>query len=169
VIYKAAGIVDGKCWFTVKILLKLSSLAKRLLRSKATSGSDTYSRMGGLEVIDKVVNDFYEIMSTDPVAEDCLATHSGRDIRISAEKLKYFLSGWTGGPPLYMNKYGHPRLRMRHFPFSIGAKESDQWLYCMRKALARSTIDPGIQEELMNAFTHLTKLIQNKEITENRD
>jgi hemoglobin len=108
-------------------------------------------------------------MSTDPVAEDCLATHSGRDIRISAEKLKFFLSGWTGGPALYMNKYGHPRLRMRHFPFSIGVKESDQWLYCMRKALAKSAVDPGVQEELMGAFTHLTKLIQNKEITENRD
>ena len=126
-----------------------------------------YERIGGLEVIDKIVNDFYEIMSTDPVAEDCLATHSGRDIRISAEKLKYFLSGWTGGPQLYLEKYGHPRLRMRHFPFTIGAKESDQWLYCMRKALAKSPLDPGVQEELLVAFEHMTKLVQNQEPTGN--
>lgn len=118
-----------------------------------------YEKIGGLEVIDKLVNDFYEIMSTDPVAEDCFATHSGRDIRDSAEKLKYFLSGWTGGPQLYLEKHGHPRLRMRHFPFKIGPKEADQWLYCMRKALAKSTIDPGVQEQLLVAFEQVTTML----------
>ena len=118
-----------------------------------------YEKIGGLEVIDKLVNDFYEIMSTDPVAEDCFATHSGRDIRESAEKLKYFLSGWTGGPQLYLEKHGHPRLRMRHFPFKIGPKEADQWLYCMRKALAKSTIDPGMQEQLLVAFEQVTTML----------
>jgi hemoglobin len=118
-----------------------------------------YEKIGGLEVIDKLVNDFYEMMSTDPVAEDCFATHLGRDIRESAEKLKFFLSGWTGGPQLYLEKHGHPRLRMRHFPFKIGPKEADQWLYCMRKALAKSTIDPGMQEELLVAFEQVTTML----------
>ena len=118
-----------------------------------------YEKIGGLEVIDKLVNDFYEIMSTDPVAEDCFATHLGRDIRESAEKLKFFLSGWTGGPQLYLEKHGHPRLRMRHFPFKIGPKEADQWLYCMRKALAKSTIDPGMQEQLLVAFEQVTTML----------
>jgi hemoglobin len=118
-----------------------------------------YEKIGGFEVIDKLVNDFYEIMSTDPVAEDCMATHSGRDIRDSAEKLKFFLSGWTGGPQLYLEKHGHPRLRMRHFPFKIGPKEADQWLYCMRKALLKSPIDPGIQEQLLNAFLQVTTML----------
>jgi hemoglobin len=118
-----------------------------------------YEKIGGLEVIEKLVNDFYEIMSTDPVAEDCFATHQGRDIRESAEKLKAFLSGWTGGPQLYLEKYGHPRLRMRHFPFKIGVQEGDQWLYCMRKALAKSTIDPGVQEELLASFEAVTNML----------
>lgn len=135
---------------------------KKYIRKK-NSGSDMYERIGGFEVIDKLVEDFYSIMSTDPVAEDCFATHSGRDIRESAEKLKFFLSGWTGGPQLYMEKYGHPRLRMRHFPFKIGPKEADQWLYCMRKALSRSPIKAGEQEELMNAFENVTRML-----TENR-
>lgn len=126
---------------------------------KAHSGYSMYEKIGGLEVIDKLVNDFYEIMSTDPVAEDCFATHSGRDIRDSAEKLKFFLSGWTGGPQLYLEKHGHPRLRMRHFPFKIGPKEADQWLYCMRKALAKSQIDPGMQEELLTAFEQVTTML----------
>ena len=121
-----------------------------------------YEKIGGLEVIDKLVNDFYEIMSTDPVAEDCFATHSGRDIRDSAEKLKYFLSGWTGGPQLYLEKIGHPRLRMRHFPFKIGPKEADQWLYCMRKALAQSSIEPGAQEQLMVAFKNVTDMLSGQ-------
>lgn len=118
-----------------------------------------YEKIGGFDVIDKLVNDFYEIMSTDPVAEDCFATHSGRDIRDSAEKLKFFLSGWTGGPQLYLEKHGHPRLRMRHFPFRIGPKEADQWLYCMRKALAISAIEPGMQEKLLTAFEQVTTML----------
>ena len=119
-----------------------------------------YEKIGGFDVIDRLVDDFYGIMSTDPVAQDCFATHSGRDIRESAEKLKFFLSGWTGGPQLYMEKYGHPRLRMRHFPFTIGVKEADQWLYCMRKALGRSPIDPGIQEQLMQSFEQVTEMLK---------
>ena len=121
-----------------------------------------YDKIGGFEVIDKLVNDFYEIMSTDPVAEDCFATHSGRDIRDSAEKLKFFLSGWTGGPQLYLEKIGHPKLRMRHFPFKIGPKEADQWLYCMRKALAQSSIEPGVQEHLMVAFKNVTDMLSER-------
>lgn len=122
-----------------------------------------FERIGGFEVIDKLVDDFYHIMSTDPKAAECFATHKGRDIRIAAEKLKFFLSGWTGGPQLYLEKYGHPRLRARHFPFVIGTQEGEQWLYCMRKALANSSIDPGVQEELMSAFTHIAKMVKNKE------
>lgn len=138
---------------------KLREVWKRMTEKKEPQ---MYDRIGGFEVIDKLVDDFYEIMSTDPLAEDCFATHSGRDIRESAEKLKAFLSGWTGGPQLYLEKYGHPRLRMRHFPFKIGPKEGDQWLYCMRKALAKSPIDPGTQEELMNAFQHITNMITDR-------
>ena len=119
-----------------------------------------YQKLGGIEGIDLLVTSFYEIMATDPLAKDCFATHSGKDIRVSAEKLKYFLSGWTGGPQLYLEKYGHPRLRLRHFPFKVGPKESDQWLYCMSKALAQSRIDPGSQEELLMAFEQVAKMLR---------
>ena len=137
----------------------LFSLWKKIMGKQADSESSIYDRIGGFETIDKLVDDFYGIMSTDPLAEDCFATHRGLEIRESAEKLKYFLSGWTGGPPLYMDKYGHPRLRLKHFPFKIGPKEGDQWLYCMRKALSKSKIDPGTQEELMYAFIHIVSML----------
>lgn len=145
-----------------ELLAKLNLLWKKVTRQEG-AGGEMYHRMGGIEVIDKLVNDFYEIMSTDPLAEEVFATHRGLEIRASAEKLKFFLSGWTGGPQLYLKKYGHPRLRMRHFPFKIGPKEADQWLYCMRKALAKSPIAPGEQEELLTAFGQLTQMLRNQD------
>lgn len=118
-----------------------------------------FEAIGGQEVIDKLVDDFYHIMSTDPVAKDCFATHAGKDIQESAHKLKYFLSGWLGGPQLYVEKFGHPRLRMRHAPFPIGLKEAEQWMYCMKKALQRSTIKPEIQEQLYASFIQVAQML----------
>jgi truncated hemoglobin YjbI len=46
-----------------------------------------------------------------------------------------YLSGWLGGPQLFVEAYGHPRLRARHLPFAIGETERDQWLMCMRMAM----------------------------------
>lgn len=137
----------------------LNKLISKITRKQNNSDSDVYQRMGGFPVIDKLVDDFYEIMSTDPAAKDCFDTHEGRDIKKAGEKLKAFLSGWTGGPQLYLEKYGHPRLRMRHFRFKTTPLEGEQWLYCMRKALAKSSIDPVTQEELMHAFKHITNML----------
>ncbi|MGE3608243.1 MAG: group II truncated hemoglobin [Bacteriovoracaceae bacterium] len=121
-----------------------------------------YNKLGGEVVINQIVDDFYQIMSTDPLAKECFQTHSGKDMAETAKKLKYFLSGWLGGPPLYMQTYGHPRLRMRHFPFSIGELESKQWLYCMRKSLEKNNVQANDQAKLMEAFENVTKMIKNR-------
>ena len=52
----------------------------------------------------------------------------GANLDQAKEKLFKFLSGWLGGPDLFIQEYGHPRLRMRHFPFEIGIEERDQWV-----------------------------------------
>ncbi len=122
-----------------------------------------YHRIGGEKFIGTLVDDFYHIMQTDPFAKDCLATHAGRNIQGSSEKLKAFLSGWLGGPQLFVEKYGHPRLRMRHFPFIIGESESEQWLYCMKVALEKSQLPQEEQNNLIEAFRGLTKLIKNRD------
>ena len=114
-----------------------------------------------MPVIEKLVDDFYQIMSTDPAAKECFATHAGRDMHETAVKLKYFLSGWLGGSPLYMETYGHPRLRMRHNPFPIGVKEAEQWMYCMRGAMGRSTIPFDCQTEMMTAFGQVAQMLIN--------
>ena len=118
-----------------------------------------FNEIGGEVVINKLVDDFYQIMSHDPNAKECFETHAGRDINDSAQKLKAFLSGWTGGPQLYLEKYGHPRLRMRHFPFKIGKREGEQWLYCMNETLKLSTISQSLQLQLMEAFKNVVQML----------
>jgi hemoglobin len=73
-----------------------------------------------------------------------------------------FLSGILGGPPLYHEKIGHPRLRMRHFPFGIGEKESDQWLYCMLKAMDEAKIPKDVQDEMAPYFRQVTGHLRNR-------
>ncbi|MFL5785903.1 MAG: group II truncated hemoglobin [Bacteriovoracaceae bacterium] len=125
-------------------------------------GPSLYERIGGEEKLTELVRTFYHIMSTDPMAKECFATHAGKDIAHSGEKLIMFLSGITGGPPLYHEKIGHPRLRMRHFPFQIGEKEATQWLYCMIKAMDEVKIDRDVQEEIIPYFRQVTTHLRNK-------
>lgn len=122
-----------------------------------------FEEIGGQKVIDELVDTFYHIMSTDPRTKECWATHAGKDVNESAHKLKYFLSGWLGGPPLYLEKFGHPRLKMRHFPFSIGTLEAHQWLYCMSKALDFSPIPEETKDQMMKAFTQVAMMVRNRE------
>lgn len=121
-----------------------------------------YDVLGGKAGIDKLVEDFYRIMSTDPELREVFATHSGHDIKISAQKLKAFLSGWTGGPQDYLNTYGHPRLRMRHSPFTITQVESEQWLLCMKKALQNGPMAAQDQERLLEALSNVTTMLINR-------
>ena len=73
-----------------------------------------------------------------------------------------FLSGWLGGPNLYIERHGHPRLRMRHFPFSIGVQERDQWIACMSQAAH----DVGVADPLRNWL--LDALFQTADHLRNR-
>jgi len=121
-----------------------------------------FKRIGGEKSINLLVDEFYWIMQNDPKASHCLATHAGRDLSHSAKKLKFFLSGWLGGPQLFLKHFGHPRLRMRHFPFAIGDREAAEWLYCMEEALKKTNIKAHDQKDLLNAFRGMTDLIKNR-------
>ena len=93
-----------------------------------------YDRLGGEPAVRKLVDRFYDLMDEREDVKPLRALHA-KNLRVSREKLFLFLSGWLGGPPLYIEKYGHPRLRQRHFPFNIGVNESAQWLLCIDTAL----------------------------------
>ena len=106
-----------------------------------------YELIGGESGLRKLVERFYDLIDSAPEAAQIRALHP-KSLKQSREKFFMFLSGWSGGPALYIEKYGHPRLRMRHVPFSIGELERDQWLWCMNKAL----------DEIQRAYREQVKL-----------
>lgn len=120
-----------------------------------------YERLGGAAVLRDLVTRFYCYMDELPEAGGIRAMHS-RDLADAEGKLFKFLSGWLGGPNLYWEAFGHPRLRMRHLPFSIGASERDQWLACMRRALDDTVSDPALRASLYAAFGQTAQHMINR-------
>ena len=92
-----------------------------------------YEEIGGDEMVRSLVEKFYDIIETEsPVLRAMLpSTTSG-----SRQKLYEFLSGWMGGPQLYLERRGHPRLRLRHMPFPIDTHAAEEWTRCMGQALS---------------------------------
>ena len=106
-----------------------------------------YERIGGEAGVRALVRRFYELMDTLPEAYGIRKLHQP-DLSSAEEKLFMYLTGWLGGPQLYMNAYGHPRLRARHLPFPIGPAEADQWMMCMRQAMTEVIEDEDNAEDV---------------------
>jgi hemoglobin len=120
-----------------------------------------YQRVGGEPVVRAIVERFYELMDTLPAAADVRKMHAA-DLSGSREKLYMFLTGWLGGPQLYAQKFGPPRLRASHLPFAIGATERDQWLLCMRQAMEELIDDVPQRDALLHALTDLADFMRNQ-------
>jgi hemoglobin len=121
-----------------------------------------YESLGGALPLRRLVDRFYDLMDSLPEAAAIRALHPA-DIASSREKLYLFLSGWTGGPPLYLERHGHPRLRARHLPFPIGEAERDAWLLCMDRALADCDVGRELAEELRRAFFQVADFMRNRD------
>jgi hemoglobin len=120
-----------------------------------------YEILGGETGLRFLVDRFYDLMDSSPEAEKIRSLHP-KSLKQSREKLFMFLCGWSGGPQLYVERFGHPRLRMRHFPFPIGAVERDQWLWCMNKALDESQLDPRVVQYLKARFAEVADAMRNQ-------
>lgn len=120
-----------------------------------------YQRIGGEPTVRELVDRFYDYMDRLPEAAEVRRLHA-KSLKGSREKLFLFLSGWLGGPSLYVERFGHPRLRARHLPFSIGNAERDQWMLCMRRALADMQLDPALEAELTEAFARTADHMRNR-------
>jgi hemoglobin len=121
-----------------------------------------YDRLGGEERLRQLVNRFYDLMDQLPEARQIRHLHAP-DLSEARDKLFMFLSGWLGGPQLYIQKYGHPRLRQRHLPFPIGEAERDQWMMCMTRAMTEVGVEPDLREELTQAFFKTADFMRNKD------
>ena len=123
--------------------------------------STFYQLLGGTEKVRDLVETFYDIMDTDPKAVSIRALHPA-DLTSSREKLFMFLTGWTGGPQLYIERYGHPKLRQRHMPFSIGEAERDQWMYCMIQAMHTLNFDDKLMQKLAEQLYGVADFMRNQ-------
>src|SRR3569833_934828 len=93
-----------------------------------------YDLVGGDAGVRALVDRFYDLMDSAPEAATIRKLHAA-SLKASREKLYKYLTGWTGGPPIYVEKYCHPRLRARHLPFHISSRERDEWLKNKNRAL----------------------------------
>ncbi len=128
------------------------------------AGPGPYDRLGGERAVRALVDRFYDLMSELPEAQTILALHP-RDLSSSRQKLFMFMSGWLGGPQLYMQAYGHPRLRMRHMPFRVDAAARDAWMRCMSQALEETTDDVQLREQLHGSLARLADHMRNVDET----
>ena len=130
--------------------------------SESTGGRvSAYDRVGGEGAVRALVDRFYDLMDLEPRYAELRTVH-GTTLEQARDKLFWFLCGWLGGPQHYTERFGHPRLRMRHMPFAIGIKERDQWLTCMRQAMTESQLDPVLVERLDQAFFQTADWMRNQ-------
>ncbi len=124
-----------------------------------------YERLGGAAKLRELVDRFYDLMDSLPEAREIRKLHP-ENLDASREKLFMFLSGWMGGPPLYLKRYGNPKLRARHLFFPIGARERDRWLICMTLAMHDLELDPPLRKALQQAFFAVADHMRNQPETQ---
>lgn len=128
---------------------------------EAPSGPTPYEVMGGDPRVRELVDRFYDLMDFEPAYRELRAVH-GSALEGAREKLYLFLSGWLGGPPLYTDRFGHPMLRARHLPFSIGEVERDQWMACMVQAMEEVDVPAELRQALEPAFFKTADWMRNR-------
>lgn len=120
-----------------------------------------YALIGGEVGVRTLVDRFYDLMDSAPEAAQVRALHAS-SLKVSREKLFLYLSGWLGGPQLYVERFGHPMLRARHMPFPISSVERDQWLWCMERAIAEQEMPEELRAFLREKLRPLADHMRNR-------
>jgi hemoglobin len=129
--------------------------------SDSSNNRSLYEVLGGEVPLRQLVDAFYTYMDSLPEADGIRKMHQP-DLSSANQKLFEFLSGWMGGPSLFTEKYGHPRLRARHLPFAIGANERDQWIYCMFQATKKCQTPAEFNDIFLPAIARLADHMRNQ-------
>jgi hemoglobin len=126
-----------------------------------TQQQTAYQRIGGETKLRELVDRFYDLMDLEAEFAGIRALHP-TTLEGSRDKLFWFLSGWMGGPDLFVERFGHPRLRARHLPYAIASSERDQWLRCMAWAMQDVGVPQTLQERLLESFYQTADWMRNK-------
>lgn len=125
-----------------------------------------YAQLGGEAGVRSLVHRFYALMDELPEAYAVRQLHP-ESLAGSETSLFEFLSGWFGGPSLYIAKKGHPRLRMRHAPYAVGPEVRDEWMLCMTMALTEQVADAQLRDQLIHTFAHMADHLINTDGSHN--
>ncbi|ANN77248.1 group II truncated hemoglobin [Bordetella flabilis] len=120
-----------------------------------------FEQLGGEPGVRALVERFYDLMDMEVDLSALRAAH-GPSLDSAREKLFLFLCGYFGGPDHYVQRYGHPRLRARHLPFSIGEAERDQWVACMGRAMQDLNVPAPLADRLLHAFYGTADWMRNR-------
>lgn len=124
-----------------------------------------YERMGGAPALRKLIETFYDIIEFEPEGNLLNILHlRGMGVAHSREEQFNFLSGFFGGPKLYIEKHGHSDVREMHRHVQVGPEERDSWLECMQIAIDRNGFDRELGDEMMRHF----RIVANALEVENR-
>ncbi|MGV8892108.1 MAG: group II truncated hemoglobin [Burkholderiaceae bacterium] len=123
--------------------------------------SSTFELIGGAVRLRELVDRFYDLMELELEFAGIRKLHPN-SLDDTRDKLYWFLSGWMGGPDLYVERIGHPRLRARHLPYPIASDERDQWLRCMAWAMQDVEVADPLQLRLMESFYKTADWMRNK-------
>lgn len=120
--------------------------------------------LGGEDAVRTLTERFYDLMDLEPAYAALRAAH-GSDLTNARQRLFWFLCGWLGGPNHYTERFGHPMLRARHLPFSIGIRERDQWLACMAQAMRETQVPAALRERLEQSFFQTADWMRNQGVS----
>ena len=135
---------------------------KDMTDESQTKPASAFEWIGGEEKVRGLVDRFYDLMDLEPAYADIRELHAP-DPSHARDKLYWFLSGWLGGPSLYIERLGHPRLRARHLPFAIGTRERDQWMACMNQAMVEQGVAEDLRQRLLLAFFQTADWMRNQQ------
>lgn len=127
--------------------------------TQETDTATPFDWIGGEPAVRALV--FYDLMDLEPQYAAVRATH-GSTLDDARQKLFWFLCGWLGGPDHYIERFGHPRLRMRHLPFAIGIRERDEWVLCMDQAMRETGVDDALRQRLNQSFFQTADFMRNR-------
>lgn len=125
-----------------------------------TQPATPFEWIGGEARVRALVDRFYDLMDIEPAYRELRVSH-GSTLDDARQKLFWFLCGWLGGPSYYEDRFGHPRLRMRHMPFKIGIVERDQWLACMDQAMGETGVPEDLRARLRESFFKTADWMRN--------